>query len=96
MPITKEKLLEELRENVVEVTFTKANGEERTLICTHRPDLLPDITEKNFDKEKKEAKKVKTPGHQIRVYDLEAGQWKSFIFDNLITTQILPNWGESE
>lgn len=63
-------ILESLRKNICEVTFTKANGDERTMICTLIPDFLPT----------KEAVTNVGPEYidQIVVWDIEEDAWRSF------------------
>lgn len=54
------------------ISFTKADGTERVMKCTLRPDLLPKI-------EVNENKTVKKPSTtSIAVYDLENNGWRSF------------------
>lgn len=63
-------ILADLRSNICEVTFTKANGDERTMICTLIPDFLPT----------REAVTNVGPQYidQVVVWDLEANAWRSF------------------
>lgn len=64
-------ILESLRKNICEVTFTKANGDERTMICTLIPDFLP-------EKEFALATDVKRPTDLVTVWDIEEDAWRSF------------------
>ena len=61
-----------LHTNVVDVTFTKVDGTERTMNCTLNPDLLPPapVTES-----KKERKQSTT---SIAVFEVDLKQWRSF------------------
>lgn len=64
-------MYEQLRNNICEVTFTKNNGDERTMICTLMPDFLPDVENKDkFD--------PKPTGDLITVWDIESNAWRSF------------------
>ena len=73
-----DSLKEELRKGTLEVKFTKVDGEERTMICTLREDLIPVVT----------ASETKRLNHQlsdevVRVYDLEKEAWRSFRIDSI-------------
>ena len=75
--LTLEPLNVLLRENIVNVTFTKANGEERKMRCTLRREFLPEIEEGTEKKERK----VSTEA--ARVWDLDKNSWRSFRLDSL-------------
>lgn len=67
-----EKFVDFLENNdKVEIVFTKANGDEREMICTRK-----DVSE-----DPKPSKVYDT----IRVYDLEADKWKSIKYKRLIS-----------
>ena len=75
-----------LQQTSVTVSFTKADGTERDMLCTLDWDKIP--------KEKQpiqqgsgviqEGKQRKQPDeHSLRVFDLEKNEWRSFRFDRL-------------
>lgn len=64
---------EQLRKDVLEVTFTKKNGDERIMTCTLHPDILP-IRDHNFEGDFGENDQDKD---NIAVWDLEASAWRS-------------------
>jgi hypothetical protein len=66
-------ILEDLRSNVCEVTFTKANGSERTMICTLIPDFLP-----FEDTDRQDFIKSTQPDDLVTVWDIETDAWRSF------------------
>ena len=80
----RDTILNDLREYVIEVTFTKVNGEQRIMRCTLRPELLPpgyaqDITEeKKFHNENPNV---------IAAWDVQAGGWRSFRVDSVSYVQ---------
>jgi hypothetical protein len=43
----RDALLHDLKENIIEVTFTKVNGEIRLMRCTLKPEYLPSNTDLN-------------------------------------------------
>jgi hypothetical protein len=77
-------ILKDLREYVMEIYFTKVNGEDRAMRCTLRPDLLPpgytnDITEeKNFH--------TQNP-NVIAAWDVQKRGWRSFRIDSVTFVQ---------
>lgn len=77
----KEKLnmKELLRSNIVEVTFTKVNGEKRVMQCTLIESYLPPPsgeTQENTEK---------TSDTSMPVWDIGANGWRSFRYDNVIS-----------
>jgi hypothetical protein len=80
--INKDKLKKALHHGLVEVTFTKVNGDTRIMTCTLKEDLFPqqiDIEEHIEKKSKKANPDV------LAVYDIKAEGWRSFRWDNLIS-----------
>lgn len=68
-----------LRSNVVEVTFTKVNGDKRVMNCTLQESYLP---EHNGESERKKNENV------LAVYDIDSNDWRSFRFDSVISYNI--------
>ena len=77
--------------NVAEitVTFVKADGTDREMLCTLNWDFIPSsaITPTGMPvdgivKESKKPRKEPDP-HSLRVFDLEKQEWRSFRFDRL-------------
>ena len=63
-------IIASLRENICEVTFEKANGDERTMICTLIADFLP------FNDEDRDV--GVHPSDTVTVWDIEENAWRSF------------------
>lgn len=75
-------LKEDLKTSVLNVKFTKANGEVRDMICTLRDDLIPIIPAgKTAHLERQLSDEV------VRVYDLEKEAWRSFRVDSIINVR---------
>lgn len=74
-------ILADLRKNICEVTFTKANGDERTMLCTLIPDFLPQPEATSSI----QPKKVKDD--LVTVWDLEENSWRSFKPSRIIDVQ---------
>ena len=73
-----------LNEEVCKVKFIKVDGSEREMVCTLRPDLLPQITEA---KEPSNRKPVEETG-VLPVFLPEQNEWRSFKVDNLISIEV--------
>lgn len=75
-------LLEELRENVIEVTFDKVNGERRVLRCTLREDLLPKPYNMEADNNFHRAN-----NKVIACWDVHSKGWRSFRIESVLYVQ---------
>lgn len=71
-------ILADLRANICEVTFTKANGDERTMICTLIPDFLPKpdptLVLGSIYADSIQSNMI----DNIVVWDIEENAWRSF------------------
>lgn len=83
MSINVEALKHELNQRVVTVTFTKVNGDVRVMDCTTNLQLVPPSGWPQGKVELSEETKQKT----IRVYDVKANGWRSFLAENV--TQVI-------
>lgn len=72
-----------LREGLVEIEFTKVNGESRTMVCTLNEEYIPAI---NIPKEYKDEDILKTglkkTAEHLPVYEIDNG-WRSFRWNSL-------------
>jgi hypothetical protein len=72
-----------LNENVCEVTFTKVNGEVRTMPCTLKPGAMPQM--------------AVNESHQTRLYKPETlsvwctdkGEWRAFRVANVTEVKVI-------
>jgi len=80
-----------LTNSEVTVTFTKADGTDRDMLCTLDHSRIPVSIAKPVSttapvdgivRESKKPRKEPDP-HSIRVYDLEKQEWRSFRFERL-------------
>lgn len=67
------ELKEKLNEGIVEITFTKKNGDERTMKATLQEELIADVGES----------KRKHEDNLLVVTDIEIGAWRSFNYDQI-------------
>jgi hypothetical protein len=76
-----------LQKQPITVTFVKADGTVRDMLCTLDWDQIPTAMHPGqppVDGIVKESKQRKQPDeHSLRVFDLEKGEWRSFRFDRL-------------
>lgn len=82
----RDEVVKDLRENVLEVYFTKVDGSERLMRCTLKEDLLPDSYKEEKDQE--------TDFHQknqdvVACWDVQKGGWRSFRIDSIKYIQII-------
>lgn len=75
MGVFKEWLTGVLKSGPVTVVFTKKNGDNRQMRCTIRKDLVKESDDKT--------KKRKVNEEVMPVYDLDAGDWRSFRWDSI-------------
>ena len=76
-----------LQNSEVTVTFTKADGTDRDMLCTLDGSRIPvspvkPVPVDGIVRESKKPKKAPDP-HSIRVFDLEKQEWRSFRFERL-------------
>jgi hypothetical protein len=86
-----------LQTGAVSVTFVKADGTERQMLCTLKPEQLPPppVATGPIDgivRESKKPRKEPDP-HSLRVFDLEKSEWRSFRFDRLKKVTAELNFG---
>jgi hypothetical protein len=73
--VNKEDIIEELKQGVCEVTFTKVNGETRTMPCTLNEGLLPTLRYQDPDS----LKKVREINEKVVVaWCTDKREWRSF------------------
>mgnify|MGYP003677999838 CR=1 FL=1 len=72
-----------LKDNLVEVEFTKVNGDLRKMKCTKAAVHIPD------DKLPAGNNISKLNEDVIRVYDVDVGDWRSFRADSIKTFRVV-------
>ncbi len=78
MIFTRDGLVDMLRSNIVTVTFTKLNGEERVMTCTLLSEHIPNAPTTNGELVVKE-----TSSSTVSVWDINANGWRSFRVENV-------------
>jgi len=84
-----ESLMDTLKKNILEVTFTKVNGETRVMPCTLAANLLP-VTEQPKVLETTADQPVKAINKSvIRAYAIDKQAWRSFKVANVLSVGVL-------
>jgi hypothetical protein len=71
---TREGLVDILRHNIVTVTFTKVNGDERVMKCTLRSEMIPNAPTQNGEL----VVEQKQSSNNVSVWDVDSQGWRSF------------------
>jgi len=71
---TRDGLIDLLRHNIVSVTFTKVNGEERVMRCTLQANHIPNAPTQNGEL----VVEGKSSSNNVSAWDVEANGWRSF------------------
>ncbi len=71
----REILVEGLKKNVMRITFTKVNGDERVMLCTLHDSILPEQLISEIKK--------KVNPDTLSVWDLDNNGWRSFRLDSI-------------
>ncbi len=86
LEITKDELVEKLLVEEVTITFTKADGTDRTMLCTKQFSKIPQEFHPKTDKVVKLDENGNTiETDLISVWDLEKQGWRSFNFNKVKT-----------
>lgn len=78
MIFTRDGLIDTLRHNIVTVTFTKVNGDERVMTCTLLSEHIPNAPITNGEVVVKQ-----TSSNTVSVWDINANGWRSFRVENV-------------
>jgi hypothetical protein len=81
---TRDEIVTLLKEGLIEVTFTKTNGEERVMKCSLHKDFTSSLTE-----EVKETNERKINEDVIPAWDIENVGWRSFRIDSITSIREL-------
>jgi hypothetical protein len=92
MMYQRDALLNDLRKNVIEVTFTKTNGEQRIMRCTLMENMLPATYKTNPDEKASESDFHQKNKDVIAAWDVQAGGWRSFRIDSATYVQVIDSY----
>jgi acyl-ACP thioesterase len=83
MKLSKEEIVAALKANVCTVTFTKVNGETRTMLCTLKEDIVP-VYERKTPVKEANVKESAT----LSVWCTDKSAWRSFRVDSVTNLEI--------
>ena len=89
---TRDTLLKDLRISIIEVTFTKVNGDERKMRCTLVPAFLPENYRESLEEQQSEKDYHKNNLDVIACWDVQNRGWRSFRIDSVIYTQAVDSF----
>lgn len=89
MMYERDRLLKDLRENVIEVHFTKVNGDTRVMRCTLMKHLLPESYQKDLSEQAEENNFHNQNPNVIAAWDIQSGGWRSFRIDSVGYVQVV-------
>ena len=89
MQYQRDTLLSDLRNSIIEVTFTKVNGERRAMRCTLMPHYLPESFKANAAEQEQEQEQEQRLEVEWNRLQLEQGQWSIHARVEQIATQQL-------
>jgi hypothetical protein len=82
----RDEILKDLKSHIIEVTFTKVNGEGRVMRCTLDPQYLPpNYNPEHLDEQHQKKENL----NNIAAWDVNAGGWRSFRIDSVSYVQII-------
>jgi hypothetical protein len=79
----REELIEALKDHILAVSFTKADGTIRRMMCTLNAAHLPVITENDVDRREYNKHSLDV----IAVWDLEKNDWRAFRVDSVLEVE---------
>lgn len=83
--IVRDRILSDLRCGTCTVVFTKADGSERTMLCTLKEELIPKNKHHDTESDQPTTAPVKKKSeNNVPVWDLEKNGWRSFNVTSLI------------
>lgn len=85
----RDTLLKDLRSNVVEVHFTKSNGENRVMRCTLVKRMLPESYQQSLEEQTEEKTFHKENPDVLAVWDLGVNGWRSFRIDSVFYAVVI-------
>ena len=89
---TRQELLELLSKEIVDITFNKLSGDERTMKCTLVPSMLPPAQRED----KLSQTKIRNLEDKVFVVwciDIETPAWRSFRYDRVTKVAVDHMWG---
>jgi putative ribosome biogenesis GTPase RsgA len=87
---TRQELLDLLSRNVVNITFDKLSGDERTMKCTLIPELLPPAQREDKLSQTK-IRNIEDKVFVVWAIDIDPPAWRSFRYDRIKKVESVDN-----
>lgn len=91
---TRQELLELLSDEIIDITFDKLSGDERTMRCTLIPELLPPA-QRDDKLSQTKIRNLEDKVFVVWAVDIEPNAWRSFRYDRVKKVSI-STAGDSE
>lgn len=89
---TRQELLDLLGDEIVDVTFDKLSGDERTMKCTLIPSMLPSA-ERDDKLSQTKIRNLEDKVFVVWAIDIEPHAWRSFRYDRVKKVVVDHVWG---
>ena len=89
---TREELIETLSKEIVDVTFQKLSGDDRTMKCTLIPNMLPPAQREDKLSQTK-IRNLEDKTIVVWAIDIEPSAWRSFRYDRVKKVEVDHMWG---
>ena len=89
---TKEELVETLSKEIVDVTFQKLSGDERTMKCTLIPSMLPPA-QRDDKLSQTKIRNLEDKTLVVWAVDIEPSAWRSFRYDRVKKVEVDKYYG---
>ena len=89
---TKEELVELLSTEIVDVTFQKLSGDDRTMKCTLIPSMLPPA-QRDDKLSQTKIRNIEDKTLVVWAIDIEPSAWRSFRYDRIKKVEVDKYYG---
>ena len=89
---TRQELLDLLGDEIVNVTFDKLSGDERTMKCTLIPSMLP-AAQREDKLSQTKIRNLEDKVFVVWAIDIEPNAWRSFRYDRVKKVEVDFLWG---
>ena len=89
---TRQELLDLLGDEIVDVTFDKLSGDERTMKCTLIPSMLPPA-QRDDKLSQTKVRNLEDKVFVVWAIDIDPPAWRSFRYDRIKKVSIDSMWG---
>lgn len=89
---TRQELLNLLEKEIVDVTFDKLSGDERTMKCTLVPSMLP-AAQREDKLSQTKVRNLEDKVFVVWAIDIETPAWRSFRYDRVKKVVVDHMWG---